>query len=43
MVAMAIWCLLIKECFYRFVLDTKTLKVTKNQLFIPVGEKVMDV
>ena len=43
MVAMAIWCLLIKKIFYRFVLDTNILKVTKNQLFIPVGEKVMDV
>ena len=43
MVAMAIWCLLIKKIFYGVVLDTKLLKVTKNQLFIPVGEKVMDV
>ena len=43
MVAMAIWCHLVKNNFYRFVLDTKILKVTKNQLYIPVGEKVMDV
>ena len=43
MVAMTIWCHLIKKNFYRFVLDTKILKVTKNQLFIPVGENVLDV
>ena len=43
MVAMAIWCHLIKKIFYHFVLDKEILKVTKNQLFILVGETVMDV
>ena len=33
MVAMAIWRLLIKNYFYRFVLDTKVLKVTKKSAF----------
>ena len=43
MVAMTICVIFIKKDFYRFVLDTKILKVTKNQLFIPVGENVLDV